>query len=227
MSQSTDIVNAEIAGLYVNNVKIAHITNVVLTIDNELRQIAGNTSVKEFIYGRDSWSVQSEGFVAFQSGYNWDYLMAMLDQYQYLTIKIPTNANNNEYIVGIALLQTNTLTAGNTGEMIKMSLSFQGTGPLQRVFASYPLNCTPPETTIDGAGCATSYPNTYYFNNQSSYPFAQVGDTIYTDAALTTALTGNANKYIGIQNQYGTAYQIDTNGEIIAKEISTCGGQTF
>ena len=198
----------------------------MITIENDVRQIAGNTSVKEFIYGRDSWSVQSDGFVTFQTGYNWDYLMELLDQYQYLTLKIPTNDSGSEYMIGTALLVTNTLTAGNSGEMIKMSLSFQGTGPMQRVFASYPLNCVGPTATIDGAGCATSYPQTYYFSNQNSYPIADVGDIVYTDAALLNPLTGHNGQYIGLQNSFGVAYRLDDTGEIVAKSITTCSGSS-
>jgi hypothetical protein len=229
MANSTNIVDADVAGLYINNVRIAHITNVVLNVENDIRQIAGNSTVKEFIYGRDSWTCSSDGFVTFQSGYNWDYLMAMLDQYQFLTLAIPTNESGTEYLIGNALLQSNSLTAGNTGEMIKMSLQFQGSGPIQRVLLSYPLATTGIQNTADGAGCATSHPTIYYFNNNTdSYPKLEVGDFIYTDATLTTKLTGFPNKYIGIENDFGVAYYIDTHGEVQAKTISTCSaGQSF
>ena len=78
------------------------------------------------------------------------------------------------------------------------------------------------QSTIDGAGCATSYPTEIFLTNQLSYPYLQVGDTIYTDAATTTALTGQANTYVGIINKYGTAYKIDGNGEVISTHASTC-----
>ena len=123
---STNIVKAEVAGLYFNNARIAHITNVVISFNNELREVVSTSSVRSYIYGRDSWTVQSDGFVSFQDGYNWDYMMELLDQYQTITIKVPTNAAGTDYLVGSVLLENNTLTAGNTGEMIKMSLSFKG-----------------------------------------------------------------------------------------------------
>ena len=224
---STNIVKAEVAGLYVNNARVAHITNVTVSFNNDLKEVVGTTTVKQFIYGRDSWSATSEGFVTFTDGYNWDYLMELLDQYQTLTLKIPTNEAGTDYLVGSVLIANNTITAGNTGEMVRMSLQFTGSGALTRVFASYPLQATAPQAGIDAAGCATSHPNTYYFTNQASYPAIQVGDTIYTDQATTTALTGQANKYIGIINKFGVAYQIDAAGEVIAIEVSTCGGQQF
>ena len=83
---STNIVKAEVAGLYFNNARIAHITNVVISFNNELREIVSTSSVRSYIYGRDSWTVQSDGFVSFQDGYNWDYMMELLDQYQTITI---------------------------------------------------------------------------------------------------------------------------------------------
>lgn len=226
MAISSNIVKAEVAGLYLNNVRIAHITNVTMNFNNELREIVGVSSVRRFIYGRDSWSVNSEGFVTFQDGYNWDYLMEMLDTYQVLTIKVPTNASGTDYMQGSVLLETNTLTAGNSGEMIKMSLSFRGSGALTRVFASYNLSAIINQNTVDGAGCATVYPDTIYVGNQSSYPYLSVGDIIYTDADLLTPLTGQPNTYIGIQNFFGVAYKIDGNGEVIDQTISTCGSGT-
>lgn len=226
MSQNTNIVKAEVAGLYLNNSRIAHITNVTIQFNNELREIVSTSTVRSFIYGRDSWSVTSDGFVTFQDGYNWDYIMEMLDTYQVLTIKIPTNAAGTDYMQGNILLESNTLTAGNSGEMIKMSLSFKGSGSLQRVFSSYKLQATTPKNTIDGAGCATDYPVDIYLSNQSSYPKIEIGDTIYTDSTLSTALTGNANKYIGIINDFGVAYKIDGSGVVIEKSITTCNNQT-
>jgi hypothetical protein len=219
---STNIVKAEVAGLYFNNARIAHITNVVISFNNELREVVSTSSVRSYIYGRDSWTVQSDGFVSFQDGYNWDYMMELLDQYQTITIKVPTNAAGTDYLVGSVLLENNTLTAGNTGEMIKMSLSFKGSGPLTRTFSTYNLMAITNQSTIDGAGCATSYPTEIFLTNQLSYPYLQVGDTIYTDAATTTALTGQANTYVGIINKYGTAYKIDGNGEVISTHASTC-----
>jgi hypothetical protein len=223
MSQGTNIVQSEIAGLYVNNVRIAHVTNVVINIENDLLEIAGTTTVKEFIYGRDSWTLSSDGFVTFQAGYSWDFLMELLDQYQFVTIAVPTNASGTEYLMGNALLRTNALTAGNTGEMIKMSLTFQGTGPLYRNFTSYPLNATTLKSTIDAAACNPTYDANYYFSNgNNSYPIADIGDIVYTDPALSSPLGGGVSQYIGIQNEPGVAYKIASNGEVTAKEISTC-----
>jgi hypothetical protein len=179
--------------------------------------------VKEYIYGRYSWTCSSDGFVTFQVGYNWDFLMVLLDQYQFVTLAIPTNAAGTEYLIGNALLQTNSLTAGNTGEMIKMSLQFQGTGPLYRQFSEYPLDATTIKTTIDAAACNPAYDTKYYFSNTNeSYPIAEVGDIVYTNPGLTATLTGGTGKYIGIQNEPGVAYHIDASGSVTAKSISTC-----
>jgi hypothetical protein len=226
MAGNTNIVKAEVAGLYLNNARIAHITNVTITFNNELREVVGTSSVREYIYGRDSWSVTSEGFVSFQDGYNWDYIMELLDQYQTLTIKIPTNESGSDYLQGSILLESNVLTTGNSGEMIKMSLSFKGSSALQRVFTTYKLKAITNQSTVDGAGCATAYPTDIYLSNQAAYPYINVGDTIYTDSTTTSPLTGQANKYIGLVNRYGIAYRIDGSGVVISEHISTCGNSS-
>lgn len=222
MAQQTDIIKAEVAGLYANGARLAHITNVTINFNNDVQEVVSNTTVKSYIYGRDSWTASADGLVSFNTGYNWDYLMSMLDQYQVLTIKVPTNSSGSDFLQGNVLLQSQTLTAGNTGSMIQMSLQFVGSGPLQRVFSAYPLAGTNPQATVDGAACATAYPATYYAGSQSNYPKLGVGDILYTDVALTTPVTGQANNYIGIINAYGEAYRLDAAGAVTVITVSTC-----
>ena len=224
MNCGTNIIRAEVAALYVNGARIAHVTDVTLSTQNALREIVGESSVRTFQYGLDSWQVAANGFVTFVDGYSWDFLMSQLDQFQYLTIKIPTNESGTDYLQGSVLLRSQSLTAGNTGEMIKMSLDFQGSGPLQRVFTCYGLLFTDPYSTIDGAGCATEHPQKLYLSNQSSYPYVEVGDQLYTDSDCTTPYTGQANQYVGISNLSGAAYRLDNSGIVTAKEISACNG---
>ena len=227
-SNSSGLIKSEIAALYVNNVRISYITDVSVSFSNELREIVGSSTVRQHIYGRDSWSLTANGLVTFSEGYNWDYLMHLLDNYEQLTIKMFTNTAGTEYIEGTILMESMDLKTGNAGEVISCSMSFKGNGPLSRTIVEYVLEGTTPKIDADDAGCATAWPETYYISNANgSYPYLQVGDTIYLDAAKTIALTGFANKYVGIKNRVGSAYQIDASGEVIAITATTCNAQQF
>lgn len=228
MSAPEGLLKSELAALYLNNVRIAHITGLSLSFQNELREVVGNTTVRTYIYGRDSWSAQADGLCSFSEGYNFDFLMAMLDQYQSLTIKFLTNSSGSEYMEGTILLESLDLKSVAAGDVVRMNMSFKGNGPLNRVLVEYVLEGTSPQVNADDAGCATAWNETYYISNTNgSYPYLQVGDTIYLDEAKTTALTGYANKYIGIKNRVGTAYQLDAAGEVIATTATICGAQQF
>lgn len=184
MSTPQGLVKSELAALYLNNVRIAHITGLNISFQNELREVVGSTTVRQYIYGRDSWSATADGLCSFSEGYNFDFLMAMLDQYQSLTLRFLTNTSGSEYMEGTILLESLDLKSVAAGDVVRMNMSFKGNGPLNRILVDYVLEGTSPQVDADDAGCATAWNETYYISNTNgSYPYLQVGDIIYLDEA--------------------------------------------
>ena len=222
-SNNSGLVLGNVAALYVENVRLAHITDVSISFNNELREVVGSTTVREYIYSRDAWSAQANGLCSFANGYNLDFLLSLLDNYSNITLKMPTNSAGTEYLEGIVLLESCDVKTDSGADVIRMSLSFKGNGPLTRNIVEYQVEATTPKTNADDAGCGKQYPETYYIQNtNNSYPYLQVGDTVYLDAAHTTPLTGFNNKFISLKYQAGTAYKLNASGDIIEKLAVTC-----
>jgi hypothetical protein len=222
-TNNNGLVFGDIAALYIQGVRIAHCTGLTVSFNNEMREVVSNSSVRTYIYGRDSWNVSADGLVTFANGYNFDFLMAMLDNYQSVTFVMPTNASGTEFLEGIVLLESCQLKSDAGGDVIRMSLSFKGNGPLNRKILNYSVEGTNPKFDANDAGCTKQHPQTFYLSNTNgSYPYLQVGDTIYLDADHTTALTGYNNFFVGLKYQVGTAYQIDSSGVVTSILATTC-----
>ena len=217
------LVKSEVVGLYLNNVRIAFITNVDIRFQNETREVVGTSTVKQFIYGRDQWSAQADGLCAFSEGYSFDYIMSMLNNFQTLTIRFFTNESNTEYMEGSVLIESVDLKGGNSGTVVQLSMGFIGSGALNRVIIDYTIDATSPKVDSSDAVCGKNFLETYYISNENnSYPYLQIGDQIWLDAAHTIPLSGFANKFIGIKYDGSNAYQLNASGEVQSILSVTC-----
>jgi len=222
-TNNNGLVLGDIAALYVENVRLAHITSVSISFQNELREVVGDSSVRQYIYSRDSWNASADGLCSFADGYNLDFLLSLLDNYQVITMKMPTNSAGTEYLQGQVLLESCDIKSDAGGDVVRMSLSFKGSGALSRNIISYQIEGSTPKADPDDAACGKQFTETYYIENlNNEYPYLVVGSQIWLDSAHTIKLTGFSGSHVGIKYQQGKAYTIDANGVVTAVISTTC-----
>ena len=124
-------INATSLLLYSGANAIALSKNHTLSVNGESIDVTTKDSAgwKEILPGLKSWTVSCEGMVAFDSAYNYEYLLDALRNRTLLSVKLQTGTVGDERLLGDVYVTSIELSAP-LEDGLSFTASFEGTGAL-------------------------------------------------------------------------------------------------
>lgn len=132
-AKTVGVINGTMLLVYIDSTHpIALSTTCSLVLNSDMRDISNKDAAgwKKVLPGMKNWTVSCEGLVAYDTSYNYQYLLAAQLAGTAFSLSFKsTNTAGDYYFSGSAYITTVNLTAQNEANAT-FSVSFQGSGAL-------------------------------------------------------------------------------------------------